>query len=105
MGQFKTEGTSVLMLPVKSGSNGLNLIEAQHVILIEPLLDPAKEAQAFGRVDRIGQTKQTFVHRFIVTETVEEKVYKLAQQRAKMYSIMGNPTSVARARKKNHDEL
>ena len=103
--QFKTEGTSVLMLPVKSGSNGLNLIEAQHVILIEPLLDPAKEAQAFGRVDRIGQTKQTFVHRFIVTETVEEKVYKLAQQRAKMYSIMGNPTSVARARKKNHDEL
>jgi E3 ubiquitin-protein ligase SHPRH len=88
-------GASVLMLPVKLGANGLNLIEAQHVILIEPLLDPAKEAQAFGRVDRIGQTKKTFVHRFIVSGTVEEKVYQLAQQRASMYSIMGVPASRA----------
>ena len=86
-------GASVLMLPVKLGANGLNLIEAQHVILIEPLLDPAKEAQAFGRVDRIGQTKQTHVHRFIVRSTVEEKVYLLAKQRASMYSIMGFPTT------------
>lgn len=37
--------------------------EAQHVILTEPLLDPAVEAQAVGRVHRIGQTQPTFVHR------------------------------------------
>lgn len=86
---FKTREISVLMLPVKLGANGLNLIEAQHVILIEPLLDPAKEAQAFGRVDRIGQTRTTYVHRFHMSDTVEEKVYLLAQQRARMYSVMG----------------
>ncbi|UPR01651.1 E3 ubiquitin-protein ligase SHPRH [Chloropicon primus] len=97
--QFKTKRevagavASVLMLPVKLGANGLNLIEAQHVVLIEPLLDPAKEAQAFGRVDRIGQTKKTYVHRFIVRRTVEEKVYALAQQRASAYSIMGFPAT------------
>lgn len=39
--------------------------EAQHVILTEPLLDPAVEAQAVGRVHRIGQTKPTFVHRSV----------------------------------------
>lgn len=37
--------------------------EAQHVVLAEPLLDPAVEAQAVGRVDRIGQTRATHVHR------------------------------------------
>eukprot|EP00212_Chloropicon_laureae_P005714 CAMPEP_0197490264 /NCGR_PEP_ID=MMETSP1311-20131121/4841_1 /TAXON_ID=464262 /ORGANISM="Genus nov. species nov., Strain RCC856" /LENGTH=246 /DNA_ID=CAMNT_0043034749 /DNA_START=60 /DNA_END=800 /DNA_ORIENTATION=+ len=95
--RFKSEA-SVMMLPVKLGANGLNLIEAQHVILIEPLLDPAKEAQAFGRVDRIGQTKKTFVHRFIMAQTVEEKVYLLAQQRARMYSVMGEQV---RAKGKN----
>ena len=39
--------------------------EAQHVILTEPLLDPAVEAQAVGRVHRIGQTQPTFVHRYV----------------------------------------
>jgi hypothetical protein len=37
--------------------------EAQHVVLAEPLLDPAVEAQAVGRVDRIGQQRSTHVHR------------------------------------------
>ena len=51
-------------MPLSQGANGLNLIEASHVILVEPLLNPAQELQAIGRVHRIGQKKQTFVHRY-----------------------------------------
>lgn len=55
---FKQEAdVSVLLLPVHSGANGLNLIEATHVLLVEPILNPAQELQAIGRVHRIGQTK------------------------------------------------
>jgi E3 ubiquitin-protein ligase SHPRH len=53
----------VLLLLLGQGGKGLNLTEAQHVVLLEPILDPAMEAQAIGRVHRIGQRKETHVHR------------------------------------------
>lgn len=56
----------MLLLLVQHGANGLNLLEAQHVILVEPLLNPGTEAQAINRVHRVGQKKKTFVHRFFV---------------------------------------
>ncbi|XP_072178212.1 E3 ubiquitin-protein ligase SHPRH-like [Diadema setosum] len=74
--EFKHEpDITALLLPVHSGSKGLNIIEATHVFLVEPILNPASEMQAVGRVHRIGQTRQTFVHRFLVHNTIEEKLH------------------------------
>jgi E3 ubiquitin-protein ligase SHPRH len=53
----------VLLMLVTHGAAGLNLTEAQHVVLVEPLLDPAQELQATGRISRFGQTATTHVHR------------------------------------------
>ncbi|KAJ8314753.1 hypothetical protein KUTeg_006903 [Tegillarca granosa] len=54
---FKEESDiTVLLLPIHSGANGLNLIEATYVLMVEPVLNPAQELQAIGRVHRIGQT-------------------------------------------------
>uniref|UniRef100_A0A8C4RDY0 SNF2 histone linker PHD RING helicase n=1 Tax=Erpetoichthys calabaricus TaxID=27687 RepID=A0A8C4RDY0_ERPCA len=65
---------NILLLPLHTGSNGLNIIEATHVLLVEPILNPAHELQAIGRVHRIGQTKPTVVHRFLIKSTIEEKM-------------------------------
>ncbi|KAL3565482.1 hypothetical protein D5086_033528, partial [Populus alba] len=54
--QEETKSVQVLLLLIQHGANGLNLLEAQHVVLVEPLLNPAAEAQA---------EKRTLVHRFI----------------------------------------
>ncbi|KAJ6859628.1 LOW QUALITY PROTEIN: hypothetical protein NC652_041803 [Populus alba x Populus x berolinensis] len=67
------------------GANGLNLLEAQHVVLVEPLLNPAAEAQAVSRVHRIGQEKRT-----LVKDTVEESIYKLNRSRSTSSFIIGN---------------
>ena len=75
------EEARVLLMPLRRGANGLNLTSAQHVILLEPVMDPGAEAQAMKRVDRIGQTKPTFVHRFLLLNTVEENVQALSRRR------------------------
>eukprot|EP00058_Branchiostoma_floridae_P018800 XP_002604289.1 hypothetical protein BRAFLDRAFT_125252 [Branchiostoma floridae] len=70
-------GIGVLLLPLHTGSHGLNIIEATHVLLVEPIINPAQEAQAIGRVHRIGQTKATVVHRFLVQNTIEERIHAM----------------------------
>eukprot|EP00937_MAST-01D_sp_MAST-1D-sp2_P003320 g3320.t1 len=73
--------TRVLLLPLKRGGNGLTLTEARHVFLLEPALSSALEAQAIGRVHRIGQTEETTVHRYVVKDSAEERLYWMVRQR------------------------
>ena len=77
----RDEALPVLLLPIARGANGLTLVEACHVILVEPLLDAGVEAQATKRVDRIGQAQSTCVHRFLVNATVEVNVRALSARR------------------------
>ncbi len=97
----------MLLLQTKRAGKGLNIIAATHVFLVEPMLSPDFELQALGttadtcmlcsvnttarrscccadgcagRVDRIGQTKPTFVHRFIADDTVETVILRRNRQ-------------------------
>mmetsp|Transcript_32103 Transcript_32103/g.125151 ORF Transcript_32103/g.125151 Transcript_32103/m.125151 type:complete len:223 (+) Transcript_32103:82-750(+) len=68
--------------------------DAKQVVLVEPQMNPAAEAQAVGRVHRIGQTQKTTVHHFIVENTIEEKIVDIERQRAQSYHgvLAKNPT-------------
>ncbi|KAG1714827.1 E3 ubiquitin-protein ligase SHPRH [Nymphon striatum] len=80
LNRFKNEPeVKVLLLPINSGAKGLNLINATHVILVEPILNPGVEKQAIGRVHRIGQTRETFVHKFFVKSTIEQNIHSMLQ--------------------------
>lgn len=85
---------NVLLLATKSGANGLNLTEATNVVLVEPVMSPAVEAQAVSRVLRIGQTKHTHVYRLIVTATIEEQIVKMQKNRRVAQTAVagGSPT-------------
>ncbi|XP_054724305.1 E3 ubiquitin-protein ligase SHPRH-like [Uloborus diversus] len=71
--EFKTSpNTNVLLLGMHHGLYGVNLIEANHVLIAEPFLDVSKFRQAVGRIYRIGQKKPTFIHKFVTKFTIEE---------------------------------
>ncbi|CAG0914037.1 unnamed protein product [Notodromas monacha] len=78
--QFKSDPrVAVLLMHTAAGSKGLNLTEANHVFFLDQLLNPGQELQAIGRIDRIGQTKPTFVHRFVIARTIEESLDAMLQ--------------------------
>eukprot|EP01084_Bolivina_argentea_P113557 202345_1 len=75
--KFQTDPSyKVLLLSLRTDSSGLTLIQATHVFLLEPSLNESIELQAIDRVHRVGQTKNTFVHRYFMKGTVEENILK-----------------------------
>jgi len=66
--------TRVLLLSMKSGAAGLNLMAANHCFLMEPAMNSAVEEQAIDRIHRIGQTRPVFVKRLIIKDSVEERI-------------------------------
>ena len=54
---------------------GINLIGGNRLVLFDPDWNPANDKQAAARVWRDGQTKRTYVYRFLTTGTIEEKIF------------------------------
>jgi E3 ubiquitin-protein ligase SHPRH len=80
--KFKQDpGIECFLLHSRAHSSGLNLVNASHVFLCEPLLNTALELQAIARVDRIGQHQETNVWLYLVDGTVEESIYELSVKR------------------------
>ena len=67
----------VFLISLKAGGLGLNLTQADTVIIYDPWWNPAAEAQAASRAHRMGQTVPVHVHKLIAAGTVEEKILDL----------------------------
>lgn len=74
----------LFLISLKAGGLGLNLTEADYVFLLDPWWNPAVEAQAIDRAHRIGQTKKVITYKFIMSDTVEEKILELQQRKVKL---------------------
>lgn len=69
---FKNSPESkILLINLRSGGCGLNLVQANHVILTEPYWNESEQEQAYNRVYRIGQIKPVFVYRLSVENSIE----------------------------------
>ncbi|CDY53386.1 BnaAnng12340D [Brassica napus] len=71
----------VFLMSLKAGGVALNLTVASHVFMMDPWWNPAVEKQAQDRIHRIGQYKPIRVVRFIIENTVEERILKLQKKK------------------------
>lgn len=86
----------LFLLSLKAGGTGLNLTGADTVIHFDPWWNPAAEAQATDRAHRIGQTRVVTSYKLVCSETVEEKVLALQdEKRALLAGIFEASDAVA----------
>ena len=74
-------GPRALLLSLQAGGVGLNLQEASTVILFDRWWNPATEEQAVQRAHRFGRQVPLEVIRFLVEDSVEEKIDEVLQEK------------------------
>ncbi|MGK0343735.1 MAG: superfamily II DNA or RNA helicase [Candidatus Azotimanducaceae bacterium] len=79
--RFREGEVSVFLISLKAGGTGLNLVEADTVIIYDPWWNPAVEAQAIDRAHRIGQDKPVFIYKLVTSNSVEEKMLAMQDKK------------------------
>jgi SNF2 family DNA or RNA helicase len=86
---------AVMLMTLKTGGVGLNLTKASYVFHLEPWWNPAVENQATDRTHRIGQTKPVQVYRYIMSESVEEKIEVLKGRKSSQFNALFSDVETA----------
>lgn len=82
LASFRNTGSlRIMLISLKCGSLGLNLVCANRVLLVDPWWNGTIEDQAVDRVHRIGQTREVKVSRLIVEGTIEERIVEVGFRR------------------------
>jgi len=78
---FNGGKATVALCSILACGYGITLTSANHVIHFDRWWNPATEDQATDRVHRIGQQKNVYVYRTLVSGTLEEKIAVLLENK------------------------
>ncbi|KAE8145855.1 SNF2 family N-terminal domain-containing protein [Aspergillus avenaceus] len=74
----------IMLVSLKAGNSGLNLVAASRVIIFDPFWNPYIEEQAIDRAHRIGQMREVQIHRILVQNTVEDRILELQDKKREL---------------------
>ena len=78
-------GPRCLFISLRAGGVGLNIQEASTVVLFDRWWNPALENQAIQRAHRFGRKKPLHVIRFIVLQTIEERISNIIGKKQQLF--------------------
>jgi SNF2 family DNA or RNA helicase len=103
--RFKNGEVDVFLISLKAGGVGLNLTEADTVIIYDPWWNPAVETQAADRAHRIGQDKPVFVYKLLTENTVEEKILAMQEKKRALADSIYNGGKKEKSAQFTSDDL
>ncbi len=78
----------IILMSYGAGSVGLNLQFCRYVFLFDRWWNPAIEDQAIARAHRIGGAGSVTVTRMLATNTVEERIAKVLDEKREMFDTL-----------------
>ena len=78
----------VMLVSLKAGGTGLNLVGADIVIHLDPWWNVAAEKQASDRAYRIGQKRNVTILKLVCKDTIEERVIELQKKKQLLTSVI-----------------
>lgn len=81
----ESPGPQFLLISLKAGGVGLNLNSASYVVLFDRWWNPAVENQAITRAHRFGKKEPLQVIRFIVKDTIEERIDSILTEKQDLF--------------------
>ena len=86
LNRFRHEsGPRCLFISLRAGGVGLNIQEASTVVLFDRWWNPALENQAIQRAHRFGRDRPLHVIRFIVLNSIEERISNVIKKKQKLF--------------------
>ncbi|XP_063992969.1 transcription termination factor 2 [Diachasmimorpha longicaudata] len=95
----------VLLLSLTAGGVGLNLVGANHLMLVDIHWNPQLESQAQDRIYRFGQKKNVFIYKFLCSDTIEEKIKSMQEDKLELAKNILRGGGKAKAAKLTMDDL
>lgn len=78
----------VFVLSTRAGGLGLNLVAADTVFIMDSDFNPHVDLQALARAHRIGQKNNVLVYRFLLKNSVEEKIMEQAKRKLMLDTVV-----------------
>lgn len=95
--RFQGGKSNVLVMNLLSGSVGIDLYSAHHVVFLELPWTPALLDQAIARCWRLGQKFPVTAHYLVAKDTVEDEIAHLIDQKRRVVEPVTNGTRSGKA--------
>lgn len=88
---FETDPSiRICFISLLSSAEGINLVSANNMILLDSWWNNAKMNQVMNRCHRIGQVKDVNIYKFQINNTIEERIKDMVDRKSKISDIVVN---------------